>query len=152
MNYKDAKNTKEEVVEDVVDLDIDKLNLPKDDIYKRIKKLSSFKQIKRSYKLEQQKSQFLKDLNELFKHLNVEDHKYDVELLIELMNAVEEYFIYGTKDEREKSKKEVIEEVMLKFFNNDVKVLEKFIATIYKKVKKSNIFRRVIRRVHNFFF
>ena len=156
MSYKGVKEVVKESVKDsvkeVVLNEVVELKMPKDDIYKRIKKLSSFKKIKRSYKLEQQKNQFLLDLNELFKHLNPEDHKYDVELLLELLNAVEQYFVYGTKEERDKSKQEVVEEVMLKFFNDDVNVLEKFIATIYRKVKKSNVWRRTYRRLYNFFF
>ena len=51
-----------------------------------------------------------------------------------------------------KVKKQVVEEVMLKFFNNDVAVLEKFIGTIHRKVKRSNVFRRLYRRAYNFFF
>ena len=151
MSYKDKKGFKEEEVQ-TNDVKVEELRLPKDDIYKRMKKLSSFKKIKRSYKLEQQKKQFLTDLNELFKHLKVEDHQYDIELLLELLNAVEQYFVYGTKEERVESKKQVVEETMLKFFNNDVAVLEKFIGTIHKKVKKSNLFRRLYRRSYNFFF
>lgn len=151
MSYKDTKKDKETITEETVPKD-NEFKLPKDDVYKRLKKLSSFKQIKRSYKLEQQKQQFLSDLNDLFKHLNVEEHKYDMDLLLELMNVVEQYFIYGNKEERDKSKQEVIEDVMLKFFNDDINVLNKFIGTIYKKVKKSNVYRRTYRRIYNFFF
>ena len=130
----------------------DEFKLPTDVIYKRMKKMTSFKKIKRAYKLEHQKRQFLNDLNELFKHLKVKDHQYDVELLVELCNAVEQYFIYGTREERKQSKMEVIHEVMLKFFNNDPEVLHKFLRTIDGKIKKSNVFRRIYRRIHNFFF
>lgn len=155
MSYKDKKQVLEQPEQLVQPVQLEPnvgLNLPKDDIYKRMKKLTTFKQIKRSYKLESQKAQFLADLDELFKHLNVEDHLYDTELLIELMNATEQYFIYGTKDQRDQSKAEVVKEVMLKFFNNDERVLDKFIATVFKKVKKSTLMRRLYRRVYNFFF
>ena len=58
MSYKDKKLNKEEMPEVKPEV-INELRLPKDDIYKRIKKLSSFKKIKRSYKLEQQKKSIL---------------------------------------------------------------------------------------------
>lgn len=126
--------------------------LPKSHLYKRLKKLSSFKKIKKSYKLEHQKEQFLSDLKQLFKHLNVEEHQFDVELLVELLNATEEYFIYGTKIEREQSKFETVNSLMLPFFGNDEKILLSFISTVSSKVKKSNVFRRVLKRLFNFFF
>lgn len=153
MSYKDRKQTT--VVEETrpsYEAKLEELTLPKADIYKRLKKLSSFKKIKKTYKLEQQKSQFLVDLGELFKHLDVKDHQYDVELLLELINATEQYFIYGDKEDRTKSKREVIEIIMLKFFDNKVEVLDKFINVISNRVKKSNVLRRSYRRVYNFFF
>lgn len=48
----------------------------------------------------------------------MQEHKYDLELLIELLNACEEYFIYGSNNERDLSKKQdVIVELMLPFLN-----------------------------------
>jgi len=125
--------------------------LPKSHLYKRMKKLSSFKKIKRSYKLEHQKDQFVSDLKQLFKHLDASDHQFDTELLVELLNATEEYFIYGSRKERDSSKFEVVSELMLPFFGDDEKILMSFVNTLGSKVKKSNIFRRVLKRVLNFF-
>lgn len=127
------------------------LELPKTDIYKRMKKLSSFKKIKRNYKLEHQKQQFLSDLRELFLHLKHNDHQYDTELLIEFLNSTEAYFIYGSKTEREQSKQEVLLDIMLPFFGNKEDVLLKFVETVKSKVKKSNVVKRVFRRLFNFF-
>lgn len=125
--------------------------LPKSHLYKRMKKLSSFKKIKRSYKLESQKEQFVSDLKQLFKHLDVEEHQFDTELLVELLNATEEYFIYGTRTERELSKFQVVSELMLPFFGGDDRILLSFISSLKSKVKKSNIFRRIGKRIINFF-
>lgn len=126
-------------------------SLPDSHIYKRMKKLSSFKQIKRSYKLENRKDIFLNDLNELFQHLNVDEHKYDTELLLELLNASEQYFIYGSKAERELCKQEVLNEVMLPFFDYNKEVMQKFVESVSNRVKKSNVLRRLFKRLYNFF-
>ena len=150
--YKELQSVKMEEKQTDFKMPEQAKELPKSDIYKRMKKLSSFKKIKRVYKLEHQKEQFLSDLKQLFQHLNVEEHQYDIELLLELLNAVEQYFIYGSKSERNMSKEEVIEQVMLPFFGNNTDVLKTFIQTISSKVKKSNAFRRVLRRIYNFFF
>jgi hypothetical protein len=128
------------------------MELPKTDVYKGMKKLSSFKKIKRTYKLEHQKQQFLTDLKELFQHLKLTDHQYDTDLLVEFLNSTEAYFIYGSKDEREQSKYDVLLEIMTPFFGNKQDVLLKFVETIDNKVKKTNLFKRIYRRFYNFFF
>lgn len=125
--------------------------LPKSHLYKRLKKLSSFKEIKKNYKMEHQKGVFVTDLKELFKHLNQSDHKFDTDLLVELLNACEDYFIYGNVEERENSKKTVITELMLPFFESE-EILEKFIVAVSHKVKKSTLLKRVLKRMKNFFF
>lgn len=124
--------------------------LPKSHLYKRMKQLSSFKKIKRSYKLEAQKEQFVSDLKELFKHLPADQHKFDTELLLELLNASEEYFIYGSKEERTQSKQEVVRELMMPLFESE-KILDSFVHTLSSRVKKSNLVKRILKRVWNFF-
>ena len=124
--------------------------LPKSDLYKRLKKLSSFKQIKKDYKLEAQRDVFVSDLKELFKHLNIQEHKFDTDLLLELLNSVEEYYVYGSKQEREKQKETTVRELMLPFFENE-RILTSFVKTLQGKVKKSNMLRRLFKRVFHFF-
>ena len=126
--------------------------LPKSHLYKRLKKLSSFKKIKKDYKMETQKSIFVSDLQELFMHLAVQHHKFDMELLVEVLNACEEYFIYGSKEERDLSKQEVVMKLMLPFFDNSEEILSQFCLAVSHKVKKSNVVRRVMKRLFNFFF
>lgn len=144
------KELADPVVSQSVEQSVDQ-SLPKSHLYKRLKKLSSFKKIKKDYKMEHQKSIFVSDLKELFKHLSNEEHKYDMELLTEVLNACEEYFIYGSKQERDLSKKEVITELMLPFFESE-QILQQFCLAVSHKVKKSNVVRRVMKRVFNFFF
>lgn len=151
LNSQSPLNLDKEQVEEVKKEEKKQCNeLPKSDLYKRLKKLSSFKQIKKDYKLEAQKQQFVTDLQQLFKHLDVEQHKFDAELLLELLNSVEEYYVYGSKQERDRQKTSTIKELMLPFFENE-KILMSFVNTLQDKVKKSNMLRRLFKRVFHFF-
>lgn len=125
--------------------------LPKSQIHKRLNKLSSFKKLKKNYKLSSQKELFVNDLKSLLCHLNTDEHKYDAELLVEVMNACEEFFIYGNKEEREQSKSDCIFELMMPFFDNK-EILEKFMLIVDGKVKKSNWLKRFFKKLSNFFF
>lgn len=126
--------------------------LPKSKVYSSIKKLSSFKELKTNYKLKTQKDIFVEDVRSLLSHLDKQEHKMDTELLIEVLNACEEYFVYGSKEDREQSKSEAVKELMTDFFDSEL-VLNKFVSVFLEsKVKKSTFLRRLVKRVYNFFF
>lgn len=145
------EESKEVKFKDVdVDVEPELSALPKSKVYSRLKKLSSFKQIKKDFKLQSQKDLFVSDIKALLSHLKKSEHLYDTELLVEVINACNEFFIYGTYEEREQSKAEAVLELMLPFFEKK-EVLTQFIKTVDGKVKKSNVFRRMIRKVYNFF-
>lgn len=125
-------------------------NLPKVKVCHNLKKLASFKQIKKNYKLQSQKDIFVSDVRSLLQHLDKEEHEYDIELLIEVLNACEEFFIYGNKEERTQCKLEAINELMIDYFGNQ-QVLNKFIGTIKNQIKKSNFLKRTLKKLKNFF-
>lgn len=125
--------------------------LPKSKVYSSIKKLSSFKQLKSNYKMQTQKDIFVSDVRALLSHLDVKEHKLDVELLIEVLNACEEYFVYGKFEDREHSKSEAVKELMVGFFDSEF-VLEKFVSVLGSRIKRSTPLRRFMKRVYNFFF
>ena len=101
--------------------------LPKSKVYSSIKKLSSFKQLKSNYKMQTQKDIFVSDVRALLSHLDVKEHKLDVELLIEVLNACEDFFIYGNKEERNQCKVDAINELMIDYFH-DEQILNKFVT------------------------
>ena len=149
--YKEEpKEEPKEVKFQDVDVEPELSALPKSKLYARLKKLSSFKQIKKDFKLQTQKDQFVADIRALLSHLKKSDHLYDTELLVEVINACNEFFIYGNYEEREQSKAEAVMELMLPFFKEQ-EILSQFIKTVDAKVKKSNVFRRMFRRMYNFF-
>lgn len=125
--------------------------LPKSKVYSSIKKLSSFKQLKSNYKMRTQKDIFVTDVKSLLSHLDAQEHKMDTDLLVEVLNATEEFFVYGSKEDREQSKSEAVKELMVEFFDSEL-VLEKFVSVLGSKVKKSTPLRRLVKRLYNFFF
>lgn len=148
--YKEFKEEQNLKPESEAELEVEFSALPKSKLYARLKKLSSFKQIKKNFKLQSQKDIFVGDIKALLSHLNKTEHEYDIELLIEVLNACEEFFIYGSKEERTQCKADAINELMMPFFKKQ-EILQKFIKTIDDKVKKTNMFRRMFRRLYNFF-
>ena len=125
--------------------------LPKSKVYSSIKRLSSFKQLKSNYKMQTQKQIFVTDVRALLQHLDVKEHKMDTELLVEVLNACEEYFVYGEFKDREESKSEAVKELMTVFFDSEL-VLNKFVSVLGSKVKRSTPLRRLMKKIYNFFF
>lgn len=125
--------------------------LPKSKVYSSIKRLSSFKQLKSNYKMQTQKQIFVTDVRALLQHLDVKEHKMDTELLVEVLNACEEYFVYGEFKDREESKSEAVKELMTVFFDSEL-VLNKFVSVLGSKVKRSTPLRRLMKKMYNFFF
>ena len=116
-----------------------------------LKKIKSFKKLRRGYKLQNQKAIFLNDLKQLLQQFPAELHQYDDELLIEILNIAESFFIYGTSEERENIKNECINELMKPYFKNDQELLMKTICHIWQHVHKSTLPRRLWSRFKNFF-
>jgi len=117
-----------------------------------LKKIKSYKNIRRSYKIKNQKQVFLTDLKQVLREFPFTDNQYNDELLVEILNIAEVYFCYGSKEEREKVKFEAIQELMLPYFINDKELLLKTISHVWAKVSKSNSFKRTWQRFKLFFF
>jgi hypothetical protein len=142
----------DEPLPDVYKTDDSKIDaLPKSKVYSSIKKLSSFKKLKKDFKLTTQKDIFVSDVKALLSHLDCNEHKMDTELLVEVLNACEEFFVYGDNEERKMSKSVAVKELMTDFFESEL-VLDKFVSVLESKVKKSTLLRRLVKKVYNFFF
>jgi hypothetical protein len=127
-------------------------DVPPNTIYgHNLKKISSYKKLRKGYKLSNQKAIFLNDIKAILREFPPEKHQYDDELLIEILNIAEAYFIYGNADEREKIKQDCIIELLLPYFKNDTELLFKTISHVWKMVKKTNMFKRSWSRFKNFF-
>ncbi len=136
----------------IIEHDIKPVDVPPKSLYgNNLKKIKSFKKLRRGYKLQNQKAIFLNDLKQLLQQFPAENHQYDDELLIEILNIAESFFIYGTNEERENIKNECISELMKPYFKNDQELLMKTISHIWQHVNKSTLLRRLWSRFKNFF-
>jgi hypothetical protein len=145
--------TKNELDPDVPTSETQTVQVPPKSLYgNNLKRIKSFKKLRRGYKLQNQKSIFLNDLKELLRQFPTDQHKYDDELLIEILNIAESFFIYGKAADREQIKTECIAELMTPYFANDKDLLIKTISHVWQHVCKSTLRRRVFSRLKNFFF
>ena len=117
-----------------------------------MKKISSYNKLRKGFKLSNQKVIFLNDIKAILKEFPADKHQYDDELLFEILNIAEAYFIYGNSEEREKIKQDCIIELLLPYFKNDTELLFKTISHVWKMVKKTNIAKRSWSRFKHFFF
>jgi len=117
-----------------------------------LKKIKSYRKLRRNFKINNSKLVFVNDMKAILVCFQLEEHKLDTELLIEVLNIAEQYFIYGNKQERNDCKLEAVRELMLPYFFDNELILDKSIANVYHRVTKSNLAKRVYRRLLNFFF
>ena len=116
-----------------------------------LKKIKSYRKLRRNFKINNSKLVFINDMKSILVCFQLEEHKLDTELLIEVLNIAESFFIYGNKQEREDCKLEAVRELMLPYFFDNELILDKSIANVYHRVKKSNLAKRVWSRLINFF-
>ena len=118
-----------------------------------LKKLKSFKKIRQSAKVINMRNQFIQDLEPILKFLPPadEDNDLDDDILVEVLELAEQHFFYGDKEAREEQKLNSVIEVMLPYFRNDVKILEKTIKNVLHKVKKLSYRKRTWKRFKVFF-
>lgn len=137
-----VEEVKVKVVEDVP---------PKKVFSHDLKKIKSYRKLRRNFKINNSKLVFVNDMKAILVCFQLEEHKLDTELLIEVLNIAESFFIYGNKDERNDCKLEAVRELMLPYFFDNELILDKSIANVYHRVKKSNLAKRVWSRLVNFF-
>lgn len=126
--------------------------LPPKTLYNHnLKRLKSYRNLRKKYKLDNQKTVFLENLKETLKPLDPRSNKYDSELLVAVLDIAEYFFIYGDKEQRNTMKMEAVVEIMKPYFNNDETYLLHSINNVMHKVKRSNIFRRLATRLRIFF-
>ena len=116
-----------------------------------LKNIKSFKKLRQSYKVSNQKSIFVNDMKSMLDHLDVEDNKFNLELLVEVSNIANEFFIYGENESRESTKIEAVHELLLPYFQGDIDILEIMLVSVQNKIRKSTMLRRGIKRLYNFF-
>jgi len=127
--------------------------VPQKSLYNyNLKKIKSFKQIRRKYKLSTQSHIFIHDLSLILQEYTPAEFQFDNELLVHILNIAESYFIYGSKIERNEQKTQAVMQLMKPYYRDDNQLLTVMISSVWNKVNKTNIFKRVIKRIQNNFF
>ena len=116
-----------------------------------LKNIKSFKKLRQTYKVSNQKTVFVTDMKNMLDHLDVGDNKFNLELLVEVSNIANEFFIYGESESRESTKIEAVHELLLPYFQGDSDILELMLVSVQKTIRKSTMFKRGIKRLYNFF-
>ena len=82
-----------------------------------LKKLKSFKQIRQKYKKKNMEFVFVNDLKVILDEYSpIKEFEFCDELLVQIMNIAEEYFIQKNEKEREESKLLSINKLMLPYY------------------------------------
>lgn len=116
-----------------------------------LKKIKSFKKLRQTRKVSNQKELFLYDMKEMLASIVLENDADRKDLLIEIVNIAHDYFIYGDQETRETSINDAVQELLLPFFDGNKAEFKVDLLSIRKSIIKSNIFRRTTSRVYNFF-
>ena len=119
-----------------------------------LKKLKSFKKIRQGYKKQNMKNVFINDLSNILKEFSPDqpENELNDELLIEIMQIAEEYYIYpSTEEDRTSLKNDSVVELMLPYFRGDPKLLEYTMKHAKQYVKKIGKLRRTFMKLKLFF-
>lgn len=134
-------------------VNVDLKELPKKKIYGHdLTKMKSFKNLRKNYKQDNMKIHFITSLKPILESYIPVDSENDLndELLVEILNMAESYFIYFDETEREELKHSSVVELMLPYFHNDEKLMEKMISMVWGRVKKSTWKRRAFSKLKLF--
>jgi len=127
--------------------------IPPKNLYSyNLKKIKSFKQIRRKYKMSNQEQVFNKDLSIILNEYMPVNHQLDKDLLQHVLTIAENFFIYGNKTERDELKERAVKSLMLKYFRGDEELLNVMIGSVWRDVKKTTLLKRLFKRFTNKFF
>lgn len=116
-----------------------------------LKKIKSFKIIRKKYKLNNQTAMFIKDLSIVLREYEPSKFQLDTDMLVHICNIAEDYFIYGARSEREEQKLLAVSTLMRPYFKDDTELLHKMMSVVYDRVNKSTLLKRLYRKLINRF-
>jgi len=140
-------------VEDVISPSADDMTeLPTRVFDYNLTKLKSFKQKQKNHKFASQGKLFMHDLGVVLSQYSVHEHQFDLELLTTVLNIAESFFIHGSDHERAVQKEHAVEELMKKYFRNDVEILNLMIKSVSGRIKRSTYMARKWKKFRSFFW
>ena len=91
-------------------------------------------------------------MNQWLSNIDVSLNSMNVQLLVDVVNFLHQYFIYGCEKDRQDSIDRVMYQCMMKYFKNDKDVLDVLLKSSKKLIKKSTILSRRLAKTKNLFF
>ena len=78
--------------------------------------------------------------------IDPDKHQLDEKILLAVLQMSEDYFVYGSEQERNECKSDSISRMVQKYYRDDPEVLNLGIRSIWSQVKKSTKFSRFKKR------
>jgi len=114
-----------------------------------LKKIKAMKHLLRDDKLTLQEQLYEEDVQEsILKLLVPGKHQLNKEILLVVLQMAEDYFAYGTEQERTEYKQKSIYKMIQPYYRDDPEILDLGIEAVWTKVKKSTKFSRFKRRCY----
>lgn len=131
---------------------IDLSELPSSVLDYDLKKMKSFKVKRKAHKFVNQGKMFVDELGVVLDQYEPGEHQFDLDLLVNVLDIAEGFFIHGNDSERVKQKRDAVKAVMLPYFRDDCDILDIMVTSVWKRVKKSTYIKRKWKKLKAFFF
>jgi 6-pyruvoyl-tetrahydropterin synthase len=106
--------------------------------------LQGYEEIRKKAKADKLKTEFILDCEEVLKYFkSKQTEKYDHKTLLFVMNLAEQYFY---KDKMGDTKLEVVEKLMLPYYDNNEELLKNQIEFLLYKVEKPSVISRYVNK------
>ena len=117
-----------------------------------LKKYNSFKETRCLIKLSNQELLASQQLNIWLGSVDKNLNMFNLDLIIDVCNFCESFFIYGSKEQRECSIEKIVVKCLLPFCKNDTDIVKALMLSVAHRVKKSTKMSRNKTKLFNFFF
>lgn len=117
-----------------------------------LKKYASFKNSRTHIKLQNQEALALEQLGNWISGIDVELNMMNLELFTDVSSFCQQFFIYGSKEERKASIDKVVETVLLPFCKYDKDMLDALLLSVKHRIVHSTKFSRRWSKIQNSFF
>lgn len=108
-----------------------------------LKKLKSYRQLRQSIKGQNEESEFYEQITAVLNLFDVDEVKYDADLLILVMQIAENYFL-GKKDGERRKKNVVL--VTKRFFDDNEELTSKIIEMSMDKIVQNKFVKRNLKK------
>jgi len=115
-----------------------------------LKKYESFKIARSNIKLNNQEALAIQQLTQWLDNIDINLNSMNIQLLVDVVNYLHSFFIYGCQKDRQDSIDRVMYRCMLKYFKNDKDILNVVLKSCERLIKKSTKLSRRVAKVRNF--